>query len=99
MESARAHAAIRPRVSGPERICLLRPTDVARQLGVHRNTVYRWIESGHLPAFQLGGAKYAVRIDERELERWLHEQSGRPAVDNRNPYAERQEDADAGLQL
>jgi excisionase family DNA binding protein len=51
---------------------MLRPTDVARRLNVHRNTVYRWIESGHLPAFQLGGAKYAVRVDERELEAFIY---------------------------
>jgi excisionase family DNA binding protein len=68
MESARAHAAERPPGVPPERGRLLRPTDVARRLNVHRNRVYRWIESGHLPAFQLGGAKYAVRVDERELE-------------------------------
>jgi excisionase family DNA binding protein len=51
---------------------MLRPTDVARRLNVHRNTVYRWIESGHLPAFQLGGAKYAVRVDERELDAFIY---------------------------
>ena len=72
MDNARADAAIHPRVSGPGRGRLLRPTDVARRLGVHRNTIYRWIESGHLPAFQLGGSKYAVRVDERELEAFVY---------------------------
>jgi len=38
------------------------PTDVARRLNVHRNTVYRWIESGHLPAFQLGGGAQRIRV-------------------------------------
>jgi excisionase family DNA binding protein len=99
MDNARAHAAIHARVFGPERGRLLRPTEVARRLGVHRNTVYRWIEGGHLPAFQLGGAKYAIRVDECELDRWLHEQGRRHAVDNRDLNTERQGDADAGLQL
>jgi excisionase family DNA binding protein len=99
MDNARANAATHPRGRAPERGRLLRPTDVARQLGVHRNTVYRWIESGRLPAFQLGGAKYAVRIDEHELERWLHGQVGGRAADNGDPYAERQRDADAELRL
>ena len=78
---------------------MLRPTDVARRLSVHRNTVYRWIESGHLPAFQLGGAKYAIRVDERELDRWLHEQGRGHAVDKPRSEHQRQGDADAGPQL
>jgi excisionase family DNA binding protein len=53
---------------------LLRPTDVARRLGVHRNTVYRLIESGELPAFQLGGRGYTLRVDELEFERWFYDQ-------------------------
>jgi excisionase family DNA binding protein len=92
MDNAKADAAIHPRVSGPQRGRLLRPTDVARRLSVHRNTVYRLIENGRLPAFQLGGAKYALRIDERELVRWLHEQGRGPGVDGRDLYAERQGD-------
>jgi excisionase family DNA binding protein len=72
MESGRADAAIRPRDRGR----LLRPTEVARRLGVHRNTVYRLIESGQLPALQLGGRGYTVRVDETELEQWLYEQGG-----------------------
>src|SRR5689334_7481126 len=99
MDSAGAHAAIHPQVSGSGRGRLLRPTDVARRLNVHRNTVYRWIESGRLPAFQLGGAKFALRIDEHELGRWLDKQGRGRAVDNRDPNSERQGDADAGLQL
>jgi len=70
MESRRADAAIRPQGR------LLRPTDVARRLDVHRNTVYRLIESGQLPALQLGGRGYTVRVDENELEQWLYEQGG-----------------------
>ena len=64
MESERAHAAahaaIRPRVSGAERGRLLRPTDVARRLNVHRNTVYR--DAAHyrrteMQVVPLGGAR------------------------------------------
>jgi excisionase family DNA binding protein len=54
MDNAKADAAIHPRVSGPQRGRLLRPTDVARRLSVHRNTVYRLIENGRLPALPTG---------------------------------------------
>jgi excisionase family DNA binding protein len=74
MESASAGAAIRPQGRQPDPPRLLRPTDVARRLKVHRNTVYRLIETGELPALQLGGRGYTVRVDEQELERWLYGQ-------------------------
>jgi excisionase family DNA binding protein len=41
---------------------------------VHRNTVYRLIETGQLPALQLGTRGYNVRVDENELDAWLYDQ-------------------------
>lgn len=38
----------------------LKPSEIARRLGVERGTVYRWINSGKLPAFELGGTKYVL---------------------------------------
>jgi excisionase family DNA binding protein len=75
MEIAKAAAAERPTGAHP-RGRLLRPTDVARRLGVHRNTVYRLIESGELPAFSLGGRGFTVRVDEAEFERWFYGEDG-----------------------
>jgi len=50
---------------------LLTVDDVAERLGVSRRTVERKIARGELPAFQLGGPRLPVRVDERELEEWL----------------------------
>lgn len=34
---------------------LLTPRDMARYIGVHEMTVYRWLKRGILPGFKLGG--------------------------------------------
>lgn len=48
----------------------LKPSEVARRLGVERTTVYRWINSGKLPFVELGGTKYVlVAAYERFAER------------------------------
>jgi excisionase family DNA binding protein len=51
---------------------LLRLSEAAERLNVHRATVYRWITEGRLPAVRLGGPGSPVRVPEDELERWLH---------------------------
>jgi excisionase family DNA binding protein len=43
----------------------VRPHDVARILKVHRVTVYRWIESGQLPARKIGNVVF-VSLDDLE---------------------------------
>ncbi len=49
---------------------MLKPGDIAKRLGVEPSTVYRWIRSGELPAFDVAGAKYVlVGALERFLER------------------------------
>ena len=55
-----------------ETVQLLKPDDVARQLGVSRVTVYRRIWDGSLPAVRIG-ENGPLRVDPRELERWLEE--------------------------
>ena len=40
----------------------LKPSEVARRLGVERTTVYRWIKSGKLPSFELGGSTYILVV-------------------------------------
>lgn len=48
----------------------LKPGDIAERLAVEPSTVYRWIRSGELPAFELAGTKYVlVSAYERFLER------------------------------
>ena len=52
---------------------LLKPTEVARRLGVSVPTVYRRIQDGSLPAVRLGHDERApLRVPEYELEAWLY---------------------------
>jgi excisionase family DNA binding protein len=50
---------------------LLGAAEVARRLGVSRQTVYRLVREGSLPAVRLGGPDASLRIREDGLERWL----------------------------
>ena len=50
-------------------------TEIADQLGFHRNTVKKWIELGQLPAVKLG-KEYRVRpVD---LEEFLRRRQSKP---------------------
>ena len=47
-------------------------------LSVHRNTLYRLIQSGQLPAFRLiPGGRW--RFCRQELEQWIEDRQGRRA--------------------
>ncbi|HEX5139810.1 MAG TPA: helix-turn-helix domain-containing protein [Dehalococcoidia bacterium] len=50
---------------------LLTLEQVAEYLGVHRDTVYKLVRSGRLPALQLGGRKAAWRISEDDLREFI----------------------------
>lgn len=48
----------------------LKPRQIAQRLGVQPSTVYRWLKSGELPFFEIGGTKYIlVGAFERFVER------------------------------
>ncbi len=49
---------------------LLTVEEVARRLGVHIDTVRRWIRSGELPAINLGGPA-GYRITQADLDRFI----------------------------
>ena len=51
---------------------LLSVSEVAERLSVSRRAVERKSASGEIPAFQLGGPRTPIRLDERELEAWLY---------------------------
>jgi excisionase family DNA binding protein len=71
---------------------LLTPAEAARRLGQSRGTIYRKISAGLIPAVRLGHSdRSPLRVDERELERWLHSDVG-TAVPAHSP-AERAETA------
>jgi excisionase family DNA binding protein len=54
--------------------------EVANLLKVSRRTVYRWVQSGDLPAHKLGPKKPGVewRIGESDLEAFLEARRGQP---------------------
>jgi excisionase family DNA binding protein len=51
---------------------LLTVPETAERLRLSRQSVYRAIASGRLPAVQLGGPGTPLRVDEHELEAWLY---------------------------
>ena len=44
----------------------LSPEDVALELGIHRETVYRWIRAGRLAAARIGPRLWRVSPDDLE---------------------------------
>ena len=56
---------------------LLSPAEVARRLGVHRGSVYRWIGDGELPALRLG-QDGPLRVRGDALEEWLQQHPAAP---------------------
>jgi excisionase family DNA binding protein len=58
---------------------IIRMPEACRILGVHRNTLYRLIQAGEVPAFKMivGGQ---WRFRRRELEQWLEDKQGRAGL-------------------
>jgi excisionase family DNA binding protein len=52
---------------------LLRPTDVARMLGVSRSWLYEAAKDGRIPCVRLGGEDGPLRFVERDLVAWLEQ--------------------------
>src|SRR5215210_3099819 len=52
---------------------LLKPTDVARRLGVSRSWVYDAAASGRIPCVRLGGPHGPLRFLPEDVERWLEQ--------------------------
>jgi excisionase family DNA binding protein len=50
---------------------LLKPTDVARRLGVSRSWVYDAAATGRIPCVRLGGPDGPLRFLPAEIEDWL----------------------------
>jgi len=49
-------AELRPQDSDkPERTQIMTTKEIAKYLGVHEMTIYRWLKKGVLPGFKIGG--------------------------------------------
>ena len=55
---------------------LLRPTDVARQLGVSRSWLYSAAADGRIPSIRLGGPDGPLRFVAQDLHQWLEDARG-----------------------
>src|SRR5207247_666581 len=60
-----------PRSSSDGRGPLLKPGEVARQLGVSRSWVYAAAKDGRIPCVRLGGDDGPVRFVAQDLADWL----------------------------
>lgn len=60
-------------MTSPAGIDLLKPTDVARRLGVSRSWLYAAAADGRIPAIRLGGPDGPLRFVPEDLERWIEE--------------------------
>jgi excisionase family DNA binding protein len=61
-------AAVRPAVGQ-----LLKPTEVARRLGVSRTWLYAAAKDGRIPSIRIGGPDGPLRFVPEDLEAWLDE--------------------------
>lgn len=52
---------------------LLRPSDVARQLGASRAWIYEAARTGPIPSVRIGGQGGPLRFVSEDIERWLDE--------------------------
>src|SRR3712207_5900611 len=52
---------------------LLKPAEVAEELGVSRSWVYAAAEDGRLPSVRLGGPEGPLRFVPEDLHRWLQD--------------------------
>ena len=46
---------VKPKESMKDRTQIMTTKEVAKYLGVHEMTVYRWLKKGVLPGFKIGG--------------------------------------------
>jgi excisionase family DNA binding protein len=53
--------------------------EIVEKLGVHEQTVRRWIKQGDLPAIMFG-RKGGYRVSESDLDKFLEEQKGKAAA-------------------
>jgi len=67
---------------------LIKPSDLARQLGVSRAWIYEGAKAGRIPSVRIGGHTGPLRFIPEDIEEWLAEARrawcpGRPSVATR----------------
>ncbi len=49
----------------------MKPTEVARQLGVSRSWLYHAAKTGRIPSIRIGGDDGPLRFVSEDIERWI----------------------------
>jgi excisionase family DNA binding protein len=67
---------------------LIKPSDLARELGVSRAWIYEGAKAGRIPSVRIGGHTGPLRFVPEDIEEWLAEarrawRPGRPSVPTR----------------
>jgi excisionase family DNA binding protein len=67
---------------------LLKPSDLARRLGVSRSWLYDAAKNGRIPSIRIGGEDGPLRFVSEDIDRWIDEaraawSAGKPAVGTR----------------
>lgn len=52
---------------------LLKPCDLARQLGVSRSWLYDAAKAGRIPSIRIGGEEGPLRFVPEDVDRWIDE--------------------------
>lgn len=78
--------------STPTHFALLKPAELAGQLGVSRSWLYDAAKSGRIPSIRIGGEEGPLRFVPEDIQRWIDDARaawvpGRPTVPTRHPAA------------
>jgi excisionase family DNA binding protein len=70
----------------------MKPSELARQLGVSRSWLYDAAKTGRIPSIRIGGEEGPLRFVTEDIDRWIDEARaawtpGRPAVGTRHTPA------------
>jgi excisionase family DNA binding protein len=65
---------VRPQLEPPSVVSrLLKPTEVARRLGVSRTWLYAAAKDGRIPSIRIGGPEGPLRVVPADLDAWIDE--------------------------
>jgi excisionase family DNA binding protein len=76
--------------SAPPHFALLKPSELAAQLGVSRSWLYDAAKAGRIPSIRIGGEEGPLRFVPEDIQRWIDDARaawapGRPTVPTRHP--------------
>jgi excisionase family DNA binding protein len=78
--------------STPSHVALMKPAELAAQLGVSRSWLYDAAKAGRIPSIRIGGEEGPLRFVLEDIERWIDDARaawvpGHSTVPTRHPTA------------